>query len=44
MPFTVACLSTSRQAVSRLGRSTSDEGVVIVVMALLSFADFDTRA
>jgi hypothetical protein len=44
MPFTAACLSTFRQAVSRFGKSTSDEGVVIVVMALLSFADFDTRA
>src|SRR5258708_35495309 len=32
-------LSTSCQAVSRLGTSASDEGVVIVVMALLSFAD-----
>src|SRR5262249_61492516 len=31
-------LSTSCQAVSRLGTSASDEGVVIVVMALLSFA------
>jgi len=35
-------LSTSCQAVSRLGTSATDEGVVIVVMALLSFAAFDT--
>src|SRR5262249_4148839 len=35
-------LSTSCQAVSRLG--TSDEGVVIVVMALLFFADSTPRA
>ena len=37
-------LSTSCQAVSRLGTSASDEGVVIVVMALLSFADSTPRA
>src|SRR5262249_53329453 len=30
-------LSTSCQAVSRLGTSASDEGVIVVVMALLSF-------
>jgi hypothetical protein len=35
-------LSTSRQAVPRLGRS--DEGEVTVVMALLSFADSTPRA
>jgi hypothetical protein len=32
-------LSTSCQAVSRLGTSASDQGVVILVMALLSSAD-----
>src|SRR5262245_29636084 len=37
-------LSTSCQAVSRLGTSASDEGVVVVVMALLSFADSTPRA
>jgi hypothetical protein len=37
-------LSTSCQAVSRLGTSASDEGVVTVVMALLSFADSTPRA
>src|SRR5437660_3064654 len=37
-------LSTSRQAVSRLGTSASDEGMLIVVMALLSFADSTPRA
>jgi hypothetical protein len=37
-------LSTSCQAVSRLGTSASDEDVVIVVMALLSFADSTPRA
>jgi hypothetical protein len=37
-------LSTSCQAVLRLGTSASDEGVVIVVMALLSFADSTPRA
>ena len=35
-------LFTSCQAVSRLGTSASDKGVVIVVMALLSFCGFDT--
>jgi hypothetical protein len=37
-------LSTSCQAVSRLGTSVNDEGVVILVMALLSFADSTPRA
>jgi hypothetical protein len=37
-------LSTFCQAVSRLGTSASDEGVVKVVMALLSFADSTPRA
>jgi hypothetical protein len=36
-------LSTSCQAVSRLGTSASDEGVIIVIMALLSFADSTPR-
>jgi hypothetical protein len=36
--------STSCQAVSRLGTSASDEGVVTVVMALLSFAESAPRA
>src|SRR5438034_336191 len=35
-------LSTSCQAVSRLGTSVSDEGVLIVVMALLSLCGFET--
>src|SRR6188472_2400787 len=37
-------LSTSCQAVLRLGTSASDEGVVLVVMALLSLADSTPRA
>src|SRR6266568_4172933 len=37
-------LSTSRQAISRLGTSGSDEGMVLIVMALLSFADSTPRA
>src|SRR5438034_192088 len=37
-------LSTSWQAITRLGTSASDEGVVIVVIASLSFADSTPRA
>src|SRR6266567_8092869 len=37
-------LSTSCQAVARLGTSASDEVVVVPVMALLSFADSTPRA
>ena len=37
-------LSTACQAASRLGTSASDEGMVIVVMALLSCADSTPRA
>src|SRR5262245_30456211 len=37
-------LSTSCQAVSRLGTSENDGVVVVLVMALLSFADSSPRA
>src|ERR1700719_630819 len=37
-------LSTSCQAVSRLGTSANGEVVVVLVMALLSFADSTPRA
>jgi hypothetical protein len=37
-------MSTSCQAASRPGISATDEGVAIVVMALLSFADSTPRA
>jgi hypothetical protein len=37
-------LSTSCQAASRLGASVIGEGVVVFVMALLSFADSSPRA
>jgi hypothetical protein len=37
-------MSTSCQAASRLGISATDEGVLMFVMALLSFADSTPRA